>query len=457
MNMSAITQHEHASSTVPTVFVVGNGPSLKDFDFTQLEKYDWVGMNAAHRYWARSGIYPTFYACLDLILGVSHIDAIVDMVARADTLIIKSFLLRDDLISRSEVLQQSPLVINFDYHFKDRPDRILDLVTTGSHAALWMNEMGYAQIVLLGIDVNYVEQVPGAKRADDDESPHKLTIVREAENANYFIQDYQKVDDSYTVPNPEPDVHIAAWRRVNSYIDRASKSTKLYNGSAISKLDCIDFINASDFLLIGHSNIETVSQKLESRAAEGETDQNPICTVNGTFAPGYLSYFLHALLPVHYGEILCHDLQSHQLFPGWVRSSLASDSFTKWSGLCLSIEAYLQQPDYYTHCGFIVLVTGNSSLVEEAVKTLFLDLDAVYGIKELGDKVQISQYPNTQAGVPNYIIAFTRRRFWRPEIKAALEAALQPDSAVAKKAFDQGLRKRRLRFRMKTLKTKFGL
>ncbi len=39
--------------------VMGNGPSLKGFDFTRLNGVTTLGMNAAYRYWDQIGWYPT--------------------------------------------------------------------------------------------------------------------------------------------------------------------------------------------------------------------------------------------------------------------------------------------------------------------------------------------------------------------------------------------------------------
>src|SRR3546814_4677157 len=41
------------------MFIAGNGPSLKELDFSWLQGVDWLGMNAAYRHWDRIGIYPS--------------------------------------------------------------------------------------------------------------------------------------------------------------------------------------------------------------------------------------------------------------------------------------------------------------------------------------------------------------------------------------------------------------
>jgi len=457
MNLRPTVNLASISNDVPSVFAVGNGPSLKGFDFSQLEPYDWVGMNAAYRYWERSGIYPTFYACLDLIVGESHKDAIIDMVARAGALGIKSFLLRDDLISTSDRLQSNPLIVNFDHYFKDMPERILDLITTGSHAALWMHELNYKHIILLGIDVNYVELVPGAQSIEDAKAPHKLKIIREDENTNYFIPDYQQVDDSYTVPNPEPDVHKAAWRRVKAYIDKTDSPTKLYNGSEVSQLDCIDFINVPNFLTQGSTKVKTVREHMERRAEEGAEELGMICRLPGTLRPSSLAYFLHALLPVHYGNILINNGSHAKRFPGWVTHHYSASRMTQWSGLYLTAEDYLHRPIELQPSGFVVMEMNIPDQTAQVIESLFMDFDAIYTLTELDNSIELSQYVGASGGAPSYILAFTHQRFWNHTAEAALKSAVEPIPEKIETGLKRGLIKRRLRFYFKSLKSKLGL
>ena len=50
--------------------VFGNGASLKDFDFTKIdrEKYDWVGCGMAFRHWNVINTYPDFYVNVDNVV-----------------------------------------------------------------------------------------------------------------------------------------------------------------------------------------------------------------------------------------------------------------------------------------------------------------------------------------------------------------------------------------------------
>ena len=65
-----------------TIIVIGNGPSLRGFDFTTLRHVDTLGMNAAYRYWDRIDWYPTWYCCLDDQLIITHHEEIKRLVLR---------------------------------------------------------------------------------------------------------------------------------------------------------------------------------------------------------------------------------------------------------------------------------------------------------------------------------------------------------------------------------------
>ncbi|MFO3797802.1 MAG: hypothetical protein ACK8QZ_11070, partial [Anaerolineales bacterium] len=65
---------------MPGIVVIGNGPSLKDFDLPSIGYRPSIGMNAAYRFWDRVNWYPTHYVCLDDAVVVSHKESIVRLV-----------------------------------------------------------------------------------------------------------------------------------------------------------------------------------------------------------------------------------------------------------------------------------------------------------------------------------------------------------------------------------------
>ncbi len=214
--------------------VLGNGPSLADFDFEQLRNVDAIGMNAAYRHWRTIGWRPRYYACLDVVVGISHRDAIEDMVQRADELGMEAFLLRRNLIEAfGDVAGSSPRVIDFDTLVE--AGGLLDCppVTTGSHSALFGALLGYSRMALLGIDCSYVETIEQAMPRGGVELE---VLETPSHNPNYYFAEYQMAGDRYNIPNPVPDLHQESWRAVALRL--ASRGIEVWNAGPRSQLDC---------------------------------------------------------------------------------------------------------------------------------------------------------------------------------------------------------------------------
>ena len=222
-----------------TIFILGNGPSLKGIDLTSLSGFSTIGMNAAYRYWRQINWRPTYYACLDLEVGLSHKTQIIELIEEGR---IEAFLLRANLIDQLGSLAPSSRLINFDALRAQNSLMDPPAVTTGSHAALWAGEMGYKRLVIVGVDGRYVEFVSGAERRGGI----ALEIVREAENPNYFFDDYQQPGDRYNIPNPRPNVHLGAWHDAGLKLRCAG--LEVYNASPQSSIGYFPFIDFDDFL-----------------------------------------------------------------------------------------------------------------------------------------------------------------------------------------------------------------
>ncbi len=241
-------QHAHAPEqgvarvNGETAFILGNGPSLGKVDLTSLSAYATVGLNAAYRHWRQIDWRPRYYACLDLVVGLSHKDAIAELIEEGR---IERFLLRANLIAELGETGASARVVNYDAIRPSTAMLAVDPVTTGSHSALWAASMGYDQIVLLGIDANYKEVVDGAARRDGIE----LEIVRDGANPNYYFEGYQATGDRFNLPNPRPDLHVNAWRRAARLMAAAGAS--VFNGNEHSGVRCFPFIQIDAFMKEG--------------------------------------------------------------------------------------------------------------------------------------------------------------------------------------------------------------
>lgn len=239
------------------VIVMGNGPSLKGFDFARLGRFDVIGMNAAYRFWDEIGWYPTHFACLDKVLGLSHKDAIRRLIGNARKYGIRMFLLRENLIRELGDVRAEVPVLDFDalrqgYRlFRAMP------VTTGSHATLWAAALGYKHIYLMGVDCNYVEQIGGVERKEGT----VLQVADEiAHNPNYFFDGYQRKGDRYNVPNPEPALHLNSWRAAGTVLD--AEGIAVVNANLQSKVDAFDFCEFDDIEFADSPKVRPVEQVL---------------------------------------------------------------------------------------------------------------------------------------------------------------------------------------------------
>ena len=62
------------------IYVVGNGSSLKDFDFNFLKNKEWIGCTLGFRHWEELGFYPTHYVNVDLVVCEYQLEKIKDMI-----------------------------------------------------------------------------------------------------------------------------------------------------------------------------------------------------------------------------------------------------------------------------------------------------------------------------------------------------------------------------------------
>ncbi|MBK1724678.1 glycosyltransferase family protein [Thiocystis violacea] len=198
-----------------TCIVIGNGPSLRGFDFHRLAGFTTLGMNAAYRHWDRIGWYPTYYACLDDQLIKTHHAEIERLYAQG--LVKKVFVHGSFFEYHAHRLGHSDFT-SFDqtsgywYHQKakelglprlyDKPAfKLSDTskITTGAHSVRYAANLGHDRIVLLGIDLRYVEILPEAEATSEIGLVIKSTPKC---NPNYFFDGYQKAGDLYNIPNP---------------------------------------------------------------------------------------------------------------------------------------------------------------------------------------------------------------------------------------------------------------
>lgn len=229
------------SSLGTLAVVMGNGPSAKliDFEFLSCNGIESVGMNAAYRYWYKIDFRPTHYICMDTVVIKSHASRIADLINEGR---ISRFLLRNEFLESHPEFADHARIVWFD-ELRSREGSLFDtnLVTTGSWAIRWMAHEGKRIIALIGIDANYLEQLPEAQRLGSGNDLRLELTSTPQFNPNYFFPDYQQAGDQYNIPN-DPKyqqktgglVHIDALRKARDDIERICSNARIYDCSPIS-------------------------------------------------------------------------------------------------------------------------------------------------------------------------------------------------------------------------------
>lgn len=223
--------------------VLGNGSSLRDFDFHSLRGVDSIGMNAAYRHWDRINWYPTYYCCMDTVVILSHADEILRMIRDRKANGIRRFFLREVLAEAHPWIRRDDSVVILE-DVKNSYNVLAEkTITTGSFSALFGATMGYRRIALLGIDCNYVEKLQETAPAGGI----KLEMTRTPEsNPNYFFNDYQRAGDLFNIPNPRPGLHNEAWVKAERLLD--AQGVEVVNCNSASHLQMFPFAELESVL-----------------------------------------------------------------------------------------------------------------------------------------------------------------------------------------------------------------
>lgn len=246
--------HKHPPRT-SKLFILGNGPSLRGFDFHKLDHVVTLGMNAAYRHWDRINWYPTYYCCMDTTVIISHASQIYRLIQEREHNKIQAFFLRENILEQYPDLSDQDSVFFLEKEQVHHPILQINLITTGAQSALWGAYLGYSQIFLLGIDSSYTEHIAGIKRVEGIVLELEKTPT---ENPNYFFDDYQQAGDRFHVPNPNPEypVHIHSWLEANAKLQAAGVS--IANCNLQSNLVIFPFMPVDEALTVPeHPNIHS--------------------------------------------------------------------------------------------------------------------------------------------------------------------------------------------------------
>ena len=217
-----------------TLILMGNGPSLADVDFADLEGYDTFGLNSAYRAYERLNWYPTYHGCFDYRVTDNHKESFINLIENSP--IKKCFYIRD--LSKAKTFQYVNLLeYGTTNKWNSSPndfDNFHDNGNSGANASSVASCLGYEKIILLGVDCNYVEFVEGSEK---DGTALRMKETPE-ENPNYWFDDYQQAGDEYNVPRGlgfhKPTWNMFAYRAAHANIE-------VVNASPISTLRCFRF------------------------------------------------------------------------------------------------------------------------------------------------------------------------------------------------------------------------
>ena len=256
------------STFINTCIVIGNGPSLRGFDLHRLNGFTTLGMNAAYRHWDQIGWYPTYYACLDDQLIKTHHAEIERLYAHG--LVRKVFvhgsffdyhphrLIHPDFTSfdqtaghwyyhnNAQALGWLPLYDRPAFKMSDKSK-----ITTGAHSVRYVANLGHDRIVLLGVDLRYVEILPEADSTSDIGLIIKATPKR---NPNYFFDSYQRAGDLYNIPNPvvhNGELHPRSFELISRDFKSNGVPCTVYNAnrqSILSDRDLFPYVPIEEVL-----------------------------------------------------------------------------------------------------------------------------------------------------------------------------------------------------------------
>ena len=230
------------------IFVLGNGRSLKGFDFNYLKDKEWVGCCLAYRYWNKVNIYPQHYVNVDSVVIKKNIDDIMFLIKNkkcANFILCKSVLEYCDEIKEYCGKDDSP--VKFLQDLKNiplSPFKYLVDWCSGSVSVLWAYLCKKDKINILGMDCKYIEAIPECIQLND----YTLKIIEPVkDNPNYFFDDYQQVGDIYNSPRAD-SVHRMSWFHIRNifilYNILQQKNVQVINYNSVKTLE--EFFDTKD-------------------------------------------------------------------------------------------------------------------------------------------------------------------------------------------------------------------
>jgi hypothetical protein len=205
------------------IYLIGNGPSLRDVDMSLLKNKDTISFNRAYISYEEWGFNPTYYMVIDPNLFCSIIDDINDLIEKSD---IKKFFFNGNHVhkehrgecSMSEIVKSDKVemldIVNshkflnietMEYNLHKQKWVVLDnlkigkvsyMSTVGLCSLQVLYNLGYNTVYLLGCDMNYTTDID-----ETEEITKSLLISTGSSDPNHYRLDYFSEGIKYGTPN----------------------------------------------------------------------------------------------------------------------------------------------------------------------------------------------------------------------------------------------------------------
>jgi hypothetical protein len=212
-------------TSVKTLLIIGNGPSTKElvkFGFKNIPAHiDTFGMGLAYKFYEKIGWWPTYYVCADQKLVAKNEDAFRKLAHETNS-IERLYLPRK--ITDSKKIE------------------LIEHGSTGNFALRKGIELGYEQIYIIGIDLDYkpLKEASRLTKLEFDElglnidyDTNVMYKVRSpiVDHPNYFFPSYQEVGDIYSEPRGN-SWHLLAWWREREHAERKAVAVRLLGNNS---------------------------------------------------------------------------------------------------------------------------------------------------------------------------------------------------------------------------------
>lgn len=231
-----------------TLVILGNGPSLRDFDFNLLKKYDTFGLNTSFRVYNKMNFYPTYFGSFDYKVNenckLDYQDMIDNMKQIKKFFLIGNSEKKQNIYDNKYINNSKFQKINFinSPTFKKISkdfDNFFNAGNSGANALQVGIMLGYKNIILLGCDANY--QKPQNCYIQNG---NMITLSQTENNINAWFDEYSIKGD--ITPTPKDKYILPCWESISKCIP---DNVNVINCSKNSK---IPYFKKEDFRILNN-------------------------------------------------------------------------------------------------------------------------------------------------------------------------------------------------------------